>query len=455
VINKLIKIASTDDPPTLFPSLGDEGREFHIGLYDQKKLRDVPLNEALRIIGGRIINHLREVGASKCFIVTHCLEEPLPDSLACIAEGMILGAYRYERFKPPRKTVSVDVSFVVKRQQASSCRTHLKNATTVATLQNTVRDIINEPPSLCGPDRFVQLVRNLVRGQDVTLQVLAATQLKKQGYVGILTVGKGADEPPAMVIVRYRGGRRGERPLVFVGKAIMFDTGGYCLKPPKDMWHMKGDMAGGAAVLGAVVALAKLQCPVNVIGIIPCAKNLVGPLAYLPGDVVTFKNGKSVHVTNTDAEGRLLLADALIRAEEERAQAVIDIATLTGSVVRALGPAVAGIMGNDHDLIRHVIEAGEEVGESFWELPLVSEYREQLKSEVADLENVGKSPNAGAIIGGLFLNEFVPKGAKWVHLDIAGPFFAEKHWRYYAPGATGFGFRTLVKIGQNLSGVIL
>lgn len=452
LIEKSVERTSAGDVPTLYPSFGED-RGFHIGIYNQKNLEDVPGDEALRITGRRIAEAMQELRASKCYVVANPREHLHPDSLACIAEGMILGSYKYDRFQRARETPSLHAEFVVPSRRASAIRASIKKSLMVATLQNAMRDLINEPPSFCGPARFIRAARSLAQIRGVTVQILNAKHLKKGGYVGVCAVGSGAEEAPAMIILRYRGGKRGESPLAYVGKAVMFDTGGYCLKPPKDMWRMKGDMAGGAAVLGAVVTIAKLQLPVNVIGIIPCAKNLISAKAYLPGDVITFKNGKSVHITNTDAEGRLLLADALIRAGEEKARTVIDVATLTGAVVRALGPAMAGVMGNSEELVARVIKAGLEVGEHFWELPLVAEYKKQLKSDVADLENVGKSPDAGAIVGGLFLQEFVPSGAQWAHLDIAGPFFTEKSWRYYDVGATGFGLRTLVKFAEHFCGV--
>jgi leucyl aminopeptidase len=231
-----------------------------------------------------------------------------------------------------------------------------------------------------------------------------------------------------------------------VGKGITFDSGGISLKPGDKMWEMKGDMAGAAAVLYTMRALGRIKPEVKVVGVLCCAENFPDANAQRPGDIFTAKNGKSIMVDNTDAEGRLVLTDGMARAGEEGATHLIDIATLTGAVVRALGPSVAGIMGTDRDLIQRVIRSGEHHGEAFWELPLVEEYRESLKSPYADLNNIAAGGVAGAITAGLFLREFVPENVKWAHLDIAGPMFKDKDWKYYEPGALAFGLKTLVDV---------
>jgi leucyl aminopeptidase len=249
-----------------------------------------------------------------------------------------------------------------------------------------------------------------------------------------------------MVILRHVPKRESQETIALVGKGITFDSGGISLKPGDHMWEMKGDMAGAAAVLLSMRALGRLRPDVKVVGILCCAENLPDGGAQRPGDVFTAKNGKSVMVDNTDAEGRLVLIDGLARAGEEGATHVVDVATLTGAVVRALGPSVAGVMGTDPDLVRRVIRSGENNGEAFWELPLVDEYVESLETPYADLNNIAAGGLAGAITAGLFLREFVPEGTAWAHLDIAGPMFREKDWKYYAPGAIGFGVKTLVDL---------
>ena len=248
-----------------------------------------------------------------------------------------------------------------------------------------------------------------------------------------------------MVILRHVPRKPSAETLCLVGKGITFDTGGISLKPGDRMWEMKGDMAGAAAVLLAMRVLGKLRPELKVVGILCCAENSPDANAQRPGDIFTAKNGKSIMVDNTDAEGRLVLTDGLARAGEEGATHIVDIATLTGAVVRALGPSVAGAMG-DKDLVRRITRSGENHGEAFWELPLVEEYKESLKTPYADLNNISAGGLAGAITAGLFLREFVPPGAIWAHLDIAGPMFRDKDWKYYEAGALGFGIKTFVDL---------
>ena len=280
------------------------------------------------------------------------------------------------------------------------------------------------------------------------IEILDPAGLKARGYQGCLRVGAGSAHPPRMVILRHVPRKPSKETIALVGKGITFDTGGISLKPGDHMWEMKGDMAGAAAVLYAMRALGRIAPDVKVVGILCCAENFPDANAQRPGDIFTAKNGKSIVVDNTDAEGRLVLTDGLHRAGEEGATHVVDIATLTGACVRALGPSVAGVLGTDRELIRRVIRSGENHGEAFWELPLVEEYRDGLKTPYADINNIASGGLAGAITASLFLREFVPKGAAWAHLDIAGPMFKEKDWKYYEAGALGFGLKTLVDLSE-------
>jgi leucyl aminopeptidase len=249
-----------------------------------------------------------------------------------------------------------------------------------------------------------------------------------------------------LIRLSYRA-KKAKHHLALVGKGVTFDTGGISLKPSDKMWEMKGDMSGGAAVIYAMKAIGKLRPDLNVTGIIPTAENTPDANAQRPGDIFYAKNGKSIMVDNTDAEGRLILTDGLYLAGESKATHILDIATLTGAVVRALGTSVAGVLGNNPELVRAVIQSGQNHGESYWELPLYEEYKELLKVPCADLNNIG-GPVAGALTAGLFLQEFVPEGAAWAHLDIAGPFIKEKEWKYYEAGGIGFGLKTLVDIAE-------
>jgi leucyl aminopeptidase len=311
---------------------------------------------------------------------------------------------------------------------------------------NQARDVINEPGAVVTPAYLAERAGEIAKEVGLEIEILDPAGLKARGYQGLLRVGQGSPHPPRMVILRHVPRKESAETIALVGKGITFDSGGISLKPGDHMWEMKGDMAGAAAVLFTMRALGKIAPDVKVVGILCCAENLPDANAQRPGDIFTAKNGKSIMVDNTDAEGRLVLTDGLARAGEEGATHIVDIATLTGAVVRALGPSVAGVLGTDRDLIARVIRSGENHGEAFWELPLVDEYRDALKTPYADLNNIAAGGLAGAITAGLFLREFVPEQAAWAHLDIAGPMFRDKDWKYYEAGALGFGVKTLVDL---------
>src|SRR5881296_3262583 len=311
-----------------------------------------------------------------------------------------------------------------------------------------VGDLVNEPASVATPrflaERVAALARD-IRGLEAT--AWAPKRIAREGLTGLLAVARGSREEPRFIRLRWVGpGAR--RRVILVGKGITFDSGGLSLKPPKSMETMKYDMAGGAAVIGAVAAAARLGLAVDVTGFVPATENLPGGRAQKPGDVIRFLNGKTVEVLNTDAEGRLVLADALALASRARPDAIIDLATLTGAVRVALGGLYAGVLGNDQGLVDALLAAGRAAGEPLWQLPLVAEYRDDLKSPIADLRNVGGG-DAGTIIGALFLAEFV-EGVRWAHLDIAGPAFTDKDLPHAPRGGTGFGVRLLVRYLQGL-----
>jgi leucyl aminopeptidase len=366
-----------------------------------------------------------------------------------VVEGAVLGSYSFDRYKQEKdeflaKEASLTL-FVHPDHQADAEARKARYAW-VAENVNRARDLINEPGSVVTPEAIAAEAGEVARELDLEIEVLDPAALRQRGYQGILRVGAGSVHPGRMVVLRHVPKKPSAETLALVGKGITFDSGGISLKPGDKMWEMKGDMAGAAAVLFAMRALGKLRPELKVLGILCCAENLPDANAQRPGDIFTTKNGKSVMVDNTDAEGRLVLIDGLTRSTEEGATHVVDIATLTGAVVRALGPSVAGVMGSDPALVRRVLRSGENQGEAFWELPLVEEYRDALKTPFADLNNVAAGGLAGAITAGLFLREFVPPGAAWAHLDIAGPMFRDKDWKYFEAGAIGFGVKTLVDL---------
>jgi len=364
-------------------------------------------------------------------------------------EGAVLGGYSFDRYRSEKDEFlakEASLTILVHPDHQAEAEARKARYAWVAENVNRARDLINEPGDVVTPESIASDAAEIGRELELEVEVLDPLALRSRGYPGILRVGAGSSHPGRMVVLRHVPRRASKETLAIVGKGITFDSGGISLKPGDKMWEMKGDMAGAAATLFALRSLGKLRPDLRVVGILCCAENLPDANAQRPGDIFTAKNGKSVMVDNTDAEGRLVLIDGLARAAEEGATHVIDIATLTGAVVRALGPSVAGVMGTDRELVRRVVRSGENQGEAFWELPLVEEYRDSLKTPYADVNNIAAGGLAGAITAGLFLREFVPQGAAWAHLDIAGPMFKDKEWKYFEAGAIGFGVKTLVDL---------
>jgi leucyl aminopeptidase len=410
------------------------------------------VSENVKIAAAKALAYASDYGFSRvAFLLNHAQGAGQAPNAA---EGAVLGAYRFDRYKKDRDKKRVPSFTVVCRQEdKNEIERSLARSIIVADSINRTRDLVNEPGDRMYPKMLADNAKKIAKENGLGVTVIAGKDLLKQGYRGLVAVGKGSIYPPCLIVLRYRPKKPATKlHLALLGKGITFDTGGISIKPADSMWEMKGDMAGGAAVLESMAAIAKLKPRAAITGIIAAAENFPGPQAQRPGDIFIAKNGKSVMVDNTDAEGRLVLTDALARAGEEGATHIVDAATLTGSCVRALGTAVAGIMGNDPTLIRSVIESGRRHGELFWELPLVEEYKELLKTPYADINNVG-GKYAGAITAGLFLREFVPEGAAWAHLDIAGPFILEKPWKYFPEGATGFTVQTFVDLAERFESI--
>jgi leucyl aminopeptidase len=368
------------------------------------------------------------------------------DAAQAVAEGFVLGGYQYLQYKgdaTPSKLKKVTVL----GSGGAAVRAAVVRGGTIGDAVTWARDMVNTPSKEKSPADMVAAAKKLLRGTGVTVQVLDVRQLETQRMGGVLGVGQGSEQAPRFLKMTYApSGARG-RPLALVGKGVVFDSGGLSLKTASGMETMKTDMSGGAAVIAAMSTLADLGVKTRVTGYVPLVENMPSGSAIRPGDVLEIRNGKTVEVLNTDAEGRLILADALSLASEEKPAAVIDLATLTGACMVALGDKIAGLMGNDDDWSEQVRAAADRAGEPVWPLPLPTEYRKQLESEVADMKNIGGS-YGGALTAGLFLQEFVD-GAPWVHLDIAGPARAGADDGYLTKGGTGFGVRTLVEIARS------
>ncbi len=370
------------------------------------------------------------------------------DLVSRVAEGAVMGTWSFQRYKKSPKDRFANVVVELAVLDAEAGAQALEEGRILAEAVNFARDLASEPADVVTPQALADTAQEMAAQFGYECQVWDEARLADEGFMGLVKVGGGANHPPRMIQLTWNPPEAGPHHLVLLGKGVTFDSGGISIKPSEDMYEMKADMAGAAAVLGAMRALGSLHPGVKVSALLVAAENTPDAKAARPGDIVVFKNGKSVHIENTDAEGRLILADGLCRAGELGATHIVDIATLTGACARALGPSFTGLMGNNRDLVNAITRAGGAQGESYWKLPLPVEYKEMLKTPFADMRNVG-GPAAGAMTAGLFLQEFVPEGAAWVHLDIAGPFWRSKPWKYYGEGPTGVGVRSLTELVRN------
>ncbi len=370
--------------------------------------------------------------------------EGLDPALAAqaIAEGASLAAYRFGRYKAAPKASKLESLVVVGAGDAA--RHGLDRGARLAAAVAMARDLVNTPATDMTPRQLAARAAEIAEAEGLTLTVLDEAAIVAEGLGGLAGVALGSDEPARLIKLVYEPAAGAERSIALVGKGITFDSGGLSIKTAEGMETMKTDKSGAAAVLGAMSVIAALAPPVKVIAIIPTTENMPGGAALKPGDVLTIRNGTTVEVLNTDAEGRLVLADGLSLAVEDEVDAIIDVATLTGACIVALGRRIAGLMGNHQGWMDQVGRAAARAGEEVWPLPLPEDYRKQIDSDVADIKNIGSGRYGGALTAGLFLREFVGD-VPWVHLDIAGPARSDEDEGYLQKGGTGFGVRTLVE----------
>ena len=427
-----------------FTSLDSKGPAANLAVYSTALSPNYNVWENVKIFIARAIRLAKNHGLERITLLLNT--DTAGPFVGKAVEGAILGSYTFDRYKKEKRPNNIQFNIVALKGHDQQNRHYLSRYSIVSEAVNEARDMVNEPGSVATPEYLAQAARRIAKEADLDLKIWDEKKLEKDGYNGLLQVGRGSAYPPRLIRLAYRA-KKAKGHIAFVGKGITFDTGGISIKPADKMYEMKGDMSGGAAVLYAMKAIGKLKPDVNVTGIVPTAENFPDANAQRPGDIFYAKNGKSIMVDNTDAEGRLILTDGLHLAGEEHATHILDIATLTGACVRALGLSIAGIMGNNHQLIQAVIQSGQNQGEAFWELPLPDEYKELLKTPYADINNIG-GPIAGALTAGLFLQEFIPEKTAWAHLDIAGPFIRENDWKYYEAGATAFGLKTLVDVAE-------
>jgi leucyl aminopeptidase len=364
-----------------------------------------------------------------------------------ITEGLILGAYEYTALKSRPSERRLTEAFLVTDRPAAVADA-LRRGTVLAAAVCLTRDLVNEPGGSLTPERFAEIAVAQGDTWGFGVDVWTEDRIRGERLGGLLGVNRGSARPPRLVELRYGAGAGA--PVVVCGKGVTFDSGGLSLKTTAGMTAMKGDMAGAAAVLGLFTAIAQLGSEVNVVGLLPLTDNMPGPDATRVGDVLTIRNGKTVEVLNTDAEGRLILADALALASERNPAAIVDLATLTGACIVALGDGLAGVMGNDDALVAAIQASATATGEEVWPLPLPSKLRPRLDSDVADLRNVAESRYGGAVLAGLFLQEFVADGLPWAHLDIAGPAHSDEADGELPKGGTGFGVRLLVDLVETM-----
>ena len=376
--------------------------------------------------------------------------------IAAIAEGAALGSYTFTEFrgssKGAQKNPLSSITVVTRFANTAQAKTAAKRAEIIAEQTFLVRDLINTPPSSLTPDSFCLRAKKLASKYGVKVEILNDAALRKGGYGGIIGVGQGSANPPRLIHLTYSPTKAKKR-YAFVGKGITFDTGGLALKPANGMEAMKADMSGAAAVVAAIFAIAQLKLPIAIDAWAPLAENMVSDTATRPSDVITIYGGKTVEVLNPDAEGRLVLADALVKAAEVGKKSggldgIIDVATLTGAQVVALGSRTSAVMTNDENFSGQFLTAANIAGESFWPMPLPVELRASLDSPIADLANIGDRMG-GMLVAGLFLKEFIDPQTPWLHLDIAGPAFNEKTAHGYTPvGGTGIALRSLLCLAE-------
>jgi len=413
-----------------------------VGLGKKSELDD----ERLRQAAGNAMQALRGARVSSFATVLH-LSGPEDTALEAVCEGSLLGGYAFEIYKTRNRdehfsfeAMSLLLPKGIPKKDAGARVAH---TVTICRGVQLARDLVSQPGNVVTPAFLADTARKLAECHNLECRVYEYEELEKLGMNALVAVGKGSAEAPRLIVLEYRGAGDRSRPVVLVGKGITFDSGGISIKPGAGMEEMKTDMAGSAAVLGAMQAAAGLGLPLNLVGIIPTAENMPDGKAYKPGDVVTSLSGITIEITNTDAEGRMILCDALHFAQQFRPAAMIDLATLTGACVVALGHEASGLMGNDQRLIKSLKLAGERCGERVWELPLWDGYGEAMKSDIADLKNAG-SRDGGSITAGWFLKQFVGT-TRWAHLDIAGTAWSDKARPCSPKGATGVGVRLLIE----------
>jgi leucyl aminopeptidase len=419
--------------------------------------------EKVRIFGGKLTAYLKGRKTSDFAILAFnfLVKDTCAEDVAqAFCEGVLLKDYSFDVYKSKKKDdkddkdVKLEEVYLIPQHahDLSKLNEGISRAENICEAVVLVRDLVNLPASVVNPEYMAKRAKEVAKSARLSCKVLDGKMLKKEKMGCLLGVAQGSSNEPRLIILEYRGAKKKMDPIVFVGKGVCFDSGGLNLKPTGYIETMKDDMAGAATVMGVALAAARLKIPVNIVSIMPCVENMPDGHAYRPSDILTSASGKTVEVKNTDAEGRLILADALWYAQKYKPGKIIDIATLTGACMVALGAKVTGVMTNDDEFAKKIMDAGKCVGELTWQLPIFKEHIEEIKGDIADINNVGHPKGyGGAITAAAFLKEFVGE-TKWVHLDIAGPAWTDGEGPYMHKGGTGVMVRTLVQFLEKESG---
>ena len=422
-----------------------------VGLGSQDKVTTQSIRRASAIA----TRHAQQTGAHTVVLAIGSMASPIDAVQVAQAqvEGALMGLYTFRKYQSSERSGQEGqgverISLLTLQNEQSQVEQGIARGRIMAEATNFARNLINEPPNVLTPTELANRAQSMAQQYELECEVFDKEKIVELGMGGLLGVTQGSAEPPHFVILRYRGGNANEKGIALVGKGITFDTGGISLKPGAGMDEMKGDMGGAAAVLGAMQAIAGLKPAINVTGLVPTCENMPSGTAYRPGDILRISNGKTIEIVNTDAEGRLILADALSYAVKEGLSPIIDLATLTGGIVVALGNVMTGLFCNDEQLTNEIIAAGRTEGEKFWPMPLDEEYADAIKSEVADIKQTG-GRGASSVTAAKILENFVGD-AKWAHLDIAGTSYIEKK-SYQEKGATGVGVRTLATLAEKMT----
>lgn len=427
LLNELYTFSKLPARKILFAGLGNKN-EFN--------------TEKSRIISGKIIQYAKEFKIKELSMFTFNFSKDIIESFV---EGIILSSYSFEKFKTSKNNTIDKVSILIEGN-SKEYQKKINEISVICQSVNLGREISNLPPNECSPQYLAKIALDL-KNRGIKSKIISFDAMKDMGLNGIVSVGGGSINSPKLIVLNYEGTKKEEKPILLVGKAVTFDSGGISIKPSDKMEEMKFDKCGGVNVIAIMKSLSPLKIKHNVIGIIPTVENMPSNSSYRPSDIIKMYNGKSVEVINTDAEGRLILADALsFGIKQYKPKLIIDMATLTGACIIALGNNIAGIIGNDEKLIKKILDISKVTDEKMWQLPLLEDHHDQIKSKNADIKNIGGRA-AGAITAAAFLSNFV-ENTPWVHLDIAGTAWNQEgslSKSYNPPGATGFGIRTIIK----------